>query len=94
LHTTDYGLAPGKRIMLRYAFPIVCTGVVKNADGTIKEVTATTERDAAAQAKGGKPPKGVVHWVSEPTPGKLLLFVSFFVLLLLLYVLRLTMTSN
>lgn len=59
-----YGLAPGKSALLRYAFPIKCTDVVLADDKeTILEIRA--EYDASKKTK----PKGVLHWVSEPSPG-------------------------
>ncbi|XP_075481524.1 glutamine--tRNA ligase, cytoplasmic [Primulina tabacum] len=59
-----YGLAPGKSVLLRYAFPIKCTEVIIGDDNTtILEVHA--EYDLAKKSK----PKGVLHWVSESSPG-------------------------
>ncbi|KZV38221.1 glutaminyl-tRNA synthetase-like [Dorcoceras hygrometricum] len=59
-----YGLAPGKSVLLRYAFPIKCTEVILGDDNTtILEVHA--EYDPAKKSK----PKGVLHWVSESSPG-------------------------
>ncbi|CAN1826448.1 Glutamine--tRNA ligase, cytoplasmic [Linum perenne] len=59
-----YGLAPGKSVLLRYAFPIKCTDVVLADDNqTILEIRA--EYDPSKKTK----PKGVLHWVSEPSPG-------------------------
>ncbi|XP_026407889.1 glutamine--tRNA ligase-like [Papaver somniferum] len=59
-----YGLAPGKSILLRYAFPIKCTEVVYSDDGeTIGEIRA--EYDSSKNTK----PKGVLHWVAQPSPG-------------------------
>lgn len=59
-----YGLAPGKSVLLRYAFPIKCTEVILGDDKTtILEVHA--EYDPAKKFK----PKGVLHWVSESSPG-------------------------
>ncbi|KAJ6721158.1 GLUTAMINE-TRNA LIGASE [Salix viminalis] len=57
-----YGLAPGKSVLLRYAFPIKCTEVVLADDNkTIIEIWA--EYDHSKKTK----PKGVIHWVSEPS---------------------------
>ncbi|KAB5538189.1 hypothetical protein DKX38_015722 [Salix brachista] len=57
-----YGLAPGKSVLLRYAFPIKCTEVVlADDDETIVEIWA--EYDHSKKTK----PKGVIHWVSEPS---------------------------
>eukprot|EP00271_Cylindrocystis_brebissonii_P006049 TRINITY_DN18593_c0_g1_i1.p1 TRINITY_DN18593_c0_g1~~TRINITY_DN18593_c0_g1_i1.p1 ORF type:complete len:827 (+),score=177.56 TRINITY_DN18593_c0_g1_i1:274-2754(+) len=55
-----YGLAPGKTAMLRYAYPVKCTGVIMDeADpSVVKEVRVEYDR-----AKSTKP-KGVIHWVA------------------------------
>ncbi|GAQ83924.1 putative glutaminyl-tRNA synthetase [Klebsormidium nitens] len=59
-----YGLAPGKTVMLRYAYPITCTEIVTGPDNeTIVEVRATYDPEKSTK------PKGVIHWVSEPAPG-------------------------
>ncbi|KAK6931522.1 Glutamyl/glutaminyl-tRNA synthetase, class Ib, catalytic domain [Dillenia turbinata] len=59
-----YGLAPGKSILLRYAFPIKCTDVILGDDKeTVVEIRA--EYDPSKKTK----PKGVLHWVAEPCPG-------------------------
>ena len=50
-----YGLAPGKTVMLRYAYPITCTRVIKDDAGAIVELEATYERDFRGEGK--KPPK-------------------------------------
>lgn len=58
-----YGLAPGKSVLLRYAFPIKCTEVVYGDNDTIVEIHA--EYDPSKKIK----PKGVLHWVAQPSPG-------------------------
>ncbi|KAB2624266.1 glutamine--tRNA ligase-like [Pyrus ussuriensis x Pyrus communis] len=59
-----FGLAPGKSALLRYAFPIKCTDVILADDNeTVLEIQA--EYDPTKKTK----PKGVLHWVSEPSPG-------------------------
>ncbi|XP_057765783.1 glutamine--tRNA ligase [Salvia miltiorrhiza] len=59
-----YGLAPGKSVLLRYAFPIKCTEVILGDDNeTVHEIRA--EYDPSKKSK----PKGVLHWVSESSPG-------------------------
>ncbi|KAG6707171.1 hypothetical protein I3842_06G018800 [Carya illinoinensis] len=59
-----YGLAPGKSVLLRYAFPIKCTDVILADDKeTVLEIRA--EYDPSKKTK----PKGVLHWVAEPSPG-------------------------
>jgi len=62
-----YGLAPGKRVLLRYASVILCESVVSDDAGTPVELRCVV--DEAASAPGSKPPKGVIHWVAEPQPG-------------------------
>ncbi|XP_008795989.2 glutamine--tRNA ligase [Phoenix dactylifera] len=59
-----YGLAPGKSVLLRYAFPIKCTEVIcgDNADNIV-EIRA--EYDPSKKTK----PKGVLHWVAQPSSG-------------------------
>ncbi|KAK1290044.1 hypothetical protein QJS10_CPB18g01540 [Acorus calamus] len=59
-----YGLAPGKSVLLRYAFPIKCTEVIYGDDKeTVVEIRA--EYDPMKTTK----PKGVLHWVARPTQG-------------------------
>ncbi|MEW5320129.1 MAG: hypothetical protein WDW38_011226 [Sanguina aurantia] len=63
-----YGLAPGKSVMLRYAYPIKCTGFTRDPlTGRVTELTAEYDADF----KGKKPPKGVMNWVACPAPGVL-----------------------
>ncbi|KAL1198250.1 Glutamine--tRNA ligase, cytoplasmic [Cardamine amara subsp. amara] len=60
-----YGLAPGKSVLLRYAFPIKCTNVVLADDNeTVREIHV--EYDPEKKSK----PKGVLHWVAESSTGK------------------------
>ncbi|XP_020097923.1 glutamine--tRNA ligase isoform X2 [Ananas comosus] len=59
-----YGLAPGKSVLLRYAFPIKCTDVIYGDDeNSVIEIHA--EYDFLKKTK----PKGVLHWVAQPSPG-------------------------
>ncbi|KNA02620.1 hypothetical protein SOVF_216950 [Spinacia oleracea] len=59
-----YGLAPGKSVLLRYAYPIKCTDVILGDDNeTVVEIRA--EYDPEKKLK----PKGVLHWVAEPSMG-------------------------
>ncbi len=60
-----YGLAPGKSVMLRYAFMITCTSIAKDRSGKIVEAICSYNPE-----KPPKPPKGVIHWVAEPSPGQ------------------------
>ena len=52
---------------LRYAYMIKCTGFTKDpVTGRVVEVQA--EADLAPAGK--KPPKGILNWVAQPTPGQ------------------------
>ena len=60
-----YRLAPGQEVRLRWAYIIKCTDVIKNADGSIKEIHCTYD----PETKGGNPTdgrkiKGTIHWVN------------------------------
>ncbi|MFS8004953.1 putative glutamine--tRNA ligase [Helianthus anomalus] len=51
-------------ILHRYAFPIKCTEVVLSDDKkTVVEIHAEYDPDKKTK------PKGVLHWVAEPSPG-------------------------
>ena len=59
-------LVPGGEVRLKFAFCIICKEVVKNADGSIKELLCTYD-DATRHGKkpeGRTKPKGIIHWVS------------------------------
>lgn len=58
-----WGLAPGKAVGLRFACPITCTGVEKDADGKVTKILA--EYNFEHNIK----PKGYIHWVAQPKPG-------------------------
>ncbi|XP_071687254.1 glutamine--tRNA ligase-like [Rutidosis leptorrhynchoides] len=60
-----YGLAPGKTVILRYAFPIKCTEVVLSEDKqSVVEIHAEYDPFKTRTTK----PR-VIHWVAEPSPG-------------------------
>lgn len=59
-----YGLALGKTVMLRYAFPIKCVDVIFGEDQTTV-VELHAEYDPTKSTK----PKGVIHWVAEQSRG-------------------------
>lgn len=60
-----FGLAPGKKVLLRYAQPVTCDAVMWGPGGEAAELRCTI----APLAPGEKPPKGVIHWVAQPRPG-------------------------
>ncbi len=59
-------LVPGGEVRLKMAFCIICKEVIKNEDGTIKELRCTyDEATRHGQKPEGRPkPKGIIHWVS------------------------------
>ena len=63
-----YRLAPGQEVRLRWGYIVKCTGVVRNADGSIAEVRCTYD----PESRGGNPAdgrkvKGTIHWVDAAT---------------------------
>ena len=62
-----YGLAPGKSVMLRYAYPITCTSYKTDDTGNVIELHAECDMDFLSS--GRKPPKGVLNWVGQPSKG-------------------------
>ncbi len=60
-----FRLAPGTEVRLRYAYIIKCTGVVKDADGVIKEIHCTYDPETkSGSAQSQRKVKGTIHWVS------------------------------
>ncbi len=57
-HSKFYGLAPGRRVLLKYAFVVMCTGVSEK-DGKVSDVQVELIQDFT-----GKLPQGVISWVS------------------------------
>lgn len=62
-----YRLAPGREVRLRYAYFITCTGVVKEPDGSIREIHCTYDpATRGGRAPDGRKVKATLHWVSAP----------------------------
>jgi len=58
-------LAPGREVRLRYAFIVLCTGVVKDDNGEVVEVRCTYDPDTRTGGPAaGRKVKGTIHWVS------------------------------
>jgi glutaminyl-tRNA synthetase len=58
-------LALGREVRLRYAYLITCTGVVRNADGSIEELRCTYDPESrGGNAPDGRKVQGTIHWVS------------------------------
>jgi glutaminyl-tRNA synthetase len=59
-------LYPGGEVRLKMAFCIICKEVIKNADGSIKELICTYDESTrhGKKPEGRPKPKGIIHWVS------------------------------
>jgi glutaminyl-tRNA synthetase len=60
-----FRLAPGREVRLRFAYYITCRELVKNPDGSLREIICSYD----PATKGGDSPdgrkvKGTIHWVS------------------------------
>jgi len=60
-----FRMAPGQEVRLRGACLFTCTGVVKDAAGTVTEIHGTYDPNSkGGNAADGRKIKGTVHWVS------------------------------
>ena len=58
-------LSPGQEVRLRGAYFIICTGVVKDAEGNVTEVRCSYDPETkGGNAPDGRKVKGTIHWVS------------------------------
>ena len=58
-------MAPGQEVRLRGAYIVKCTGVAKDADGTVTEIRCTYDPETRSGLPGSeRKVKGVIHWVS------------------------------
>ena len=60
-----FRLAPGREVRLRFSYYITCKEIIKNDDGSIRELICHYD----PESKGGNTPdgrkvKGTIHWVS------------------------------
>lgn len=57
-------LYPGNEVRLKHAYFIKCTDVIKNEDGTIKEIHATYDVETKSGSDfNARKVKGTIHWV-------------------------------
>lgn len=62
-----FRLRPGGEVRLKYAYIIRCDSIVRNADGTIKELLCTADLESRSGGPtSGRKVKGTIHWVSAP----------------------------
>ena len=60
-----FRLAPGREVRLRYAYFVMCTDVVKDADGNVVELHCTYDpATRGGDAPDGRKVKATLHWVS------------------------------
>lgn len=63
-----FRLKPGGEVRLKYSYIIRCEEVVKNDDGSIKEIRCTYDPDSKeGGATAGRKVKGTLHWVETST---------------------------
>ncbi len=60
-----FRLAPGREVRLRFAYYITCTEILKNEDGSIRELICTYDPESrGGNTADGRKVKGTIHWVS------------------------------
>lgn len=60
-----YRLSPGMEVRLKYAYIIKCEGIVKNSDGSIKEIHCTYDPESkSGMAGANRKVKATIHWLS------------------------------
>lgn len=60
-----FRLAPGREVRLRFAYFITCKEVLKNEDGSIRELICTYDPESrGGNSPDGRKVKGTIHWVS------------------------------
>jgi glutaminyl-tRNA synthetase len=60
-----FRLSPGKEVRLKNSYFIKCTEVIKDADGSIKELRCVYDPETkGGNAPDGRKVKGTLHWVS------------------------------
>lgn len=60
-----FRLYPGNEVRLRYAYILMCVGVVKDAQGKVVELRCTIDPTSkAGDATAGRKVKATIHWVS------------------------------
>ena len=63
-----FRMSPGKEVRLKGAYIVKCTDVVKNDDGSIKEIHCTVDFDTRSGTPGAdRKVKGTLHWVCADT---------------------------
>ncbi len=67
-----FRLSPGNEVRLKGAYFITCNGVIKNNDGTVKEIHCTYDPETkSGSGFEGRKVKGTIHWVDAKTAVKI-----------------------
>ncbi len=67
-----FRLFPGNEVRLKGAYFITCNGVIKNNDGTVKEIHCTYDPETkSGSGFEGRKVKGTIHWVDAKTAVKI-----------------------
>ena len=62
-----FRLFPGNEVRLKGAYFVTCQEVIKNADGSIKELHCTYDPETqSGSGFTGRKVKGTIHWVPAP----------------------------
>jgi glutaminyl-tRNA synthetase len=60
-----FRLAPGREVRLRFSYYITCKEVIKNDDGSIRELICSYDPESkGGNTADGRKVKGTIHWVS------------------------------
>ena len=73
-------LTVGGEVRLRHSYVIKCDELIKNPDGTIKELHCSIDHDTLGKNPEGRKVKGVIHWVSvdKSVPAEIRLYDRLF----------------
>lgn len=73
-------LTIGGEVRLRHSYVIKCEEIIKNSDGSIKELYCSIDHDTLGKNPEGRKVKGVIHWVSvdKSVPAEIRLYDRLF----------------
>ncbi len=67
-----FRLFPGNEVRFKGAYFITCNDVIKNDDGSIKELHCTYDPETkSGEGYEGRKVKGTIHWVDAATAEKI-----------------------
>lgn len=62
-----FRMTPGKEVRLKGAYIVMCNEVIKNEDGSIKEIHCTYDPETKSGSGCTRKVKGTLHWVEAST---------------------------